>query len=171
MGQRQNVLNIFVLTYEGRVIVRPDTTWVRKYEDFFVPDFVGSLSISDVLAAKVSRPGKCIAERFAERYFEQMGEGLLFYPDNLLDGSEQGYAEAMCLGHTAYVPMPEAAKETFTQEERASMRKAFVAVSRMCIIRNGDIVAVETAKRRPLGDRSDGNVEVSKGEHSFSVIF
>lgn len=164
-------MNIFVLTYEGRVVVRPDTTWVRKYEDFYVPDFVDSLSVSDVVCAKVSRPGKCISERFAERYFEQMGTGLLLCPENVLDGSEQAYAEALCVGHTSYIPVPETSKEEFSDSERAMIRKAFVAVSRMCIIRNGDFIAVETGARTPLAKRADAKVEVHKGKDTFSIIF
>ena len=164
-------MNIFVLTSEGHVIVRPDTTWVRRYEDFYVPGFVDSVSASDIICAKVARPGKCIAERFAERYFELMGTGMLLYPDNLLDGSEEAYASAMCLGHTTYLPVPESSKESFSESERAMMRKAFVEVSRMCIIRTGDFIAVETGRRKALGNRSEGPLHLSRNGMPFSIIF
>lgn len=160
-------MNIVVLTYKGRMVVRPDTTWVRKDEDFYVPDFVDSISVSEVLCARISRPGKCIAPRFAERYYDATGSGLLLYADNLMDGDEEGYACASCLGHSSYVKMPETPKESATEEERSLIRAAIAEVSKYALVRTGDILAVEMERRRHLCSREDGIFEMP----GFRIIF
>ncbi len=124
-------MNIIVRTAGGRVIARPDTTWVRKNEDFFPPDFVSALSFTPVLYARISKAGRCIGADFARRHFGETGFGLLLYPADLLKvgdsysangsdvrnsgngpdaGNSGGFgdawsvAAASCMDRTSYLP-------------------------------------------------------------------
>lgn len=160
-------MNIVVRTFSGKIIVRPDTTWVRKDEDFYVPDFIDSLSAAPVLCARISRPGKCISQRFAERYYDTVGEGLLLYPENLIDSSPESFACASCIGHTTYIKMPEKDKNGFDSESRQLICCALAEASVFALVRTGDIIAVETAARSLLCHRED---KVFKSEN-FSIIF
>ncbi len=99
-------MNIIVRTAEGKYIVRPDTTWERDNEDLYVPEFVRGLSWTPVLFARISRPGRSVGPEFAERYYDGASYGVLLYPDDLLDGSETGFACASCLDHTSFLPFP-----------------------------------------------------------------
>ena len=160
-------MNIIVFTSAGGTVIRPDTTWVRKLEDWYVPDFVRHVSLSHVLCARISRPGKCIAERFAERYYDAVGEGILFYPEDFLDGSEEGYARCCCLGHTSYICMPDKDKTLVSVHEREILRRALSEVSVYSMVRSGDILAVETGPRRHLCSRECGEY----GMPGFKIIF
>ena len=95
-------MNIPVITASGKVIVRPDTTWERDNEDVYLPEFVNSLSWTPVFFARVSKPGRSIGRAFASRYYDGIGFGVLLYPDDLLDGSEEGFACASCLDKVTF---------------------------------------------------------------------
>ena len=164
-------MNIIVRTYSGNVIVRPDTTWSRNNDDYYVPDFVDSLSWSPVLCVRISRLGKHIGEKFARRYYDGFGPGILLYPENLLDGSEEAYACASVLDRTSCIVLPEGDTALMTEEQTAVADAALAQASRICRVRAGDILAVELAAREPLCSRADGRFEVCKDGAEFSVIF
>lgn len=169
-------MNIIVKTASGKYTVRPDTTWERDNEDLFVPEFVNGLSWTPVLFAKISKPGRSVAERFGERYYDGIGYGVLLYPEDMLDGSEEGFACASCLDHTSFLPFPvikkqagfegkfrlEAvngsdAQELFTMSGATaeSIRKAISEATRFIYIRTGDLIALELQARRHLCSRKD----------------
>lgn len=109
-------MNIFIRTYSGKCVCRPDTTWDRKSEDYFVPDLIDEFGYTPVLFARICKSGKCIAPQFAERYFDAIGFGLLLYAGSLMDGSPEGFAAASCLDHTACLPLPMYDKVTLGQD-------------------------------------------------------
>ena len=92
---------IAVKTFTGKVIVRPDTTRVKDGEDAYMPEFISRLEWSPVLYTRITRPGRSISGKFAHRYFSDFSAGILLYPSDLMDGSEEGYACASCLDHTS----------------------------------------------------------------------
>lgn len=164
-------MNIPVVTASGHVIVRPGTTWERNGDDFYVPEFVNSLSMSKVLFARICKPGKSISERFADRYFDGFGFGALLYPDDLMDGSPEAFACASCLDHSSFLPVPYRELSELTAEQRAILRNAIVSVTRYCYLRTGDLVAVELSAPAPLCHRDCG-IYTAEGEFGrFRLIF
>lgn len=160
-------MNIIVKTASGHCVARPDTTWVRKNDDLYLPDFAGPLSFSPIVYAHVSRPGKSIGIRFANRYYDSISYGMLIYAQNLLDGSPEGYASAICMGHTSFLPYPleqdfpatgaefiltRDGQEIFKckYQGRAEIEKAIVDATAMALIRTGDFVAAELQEMMPL---------------------
>ena len=184
-------MNIVVLTASGKVIVRPDTTWERDNEDAFLPEFVSAVTCSPVLTARVCKPGRSVGVKFAERYYDCVGSGVLLYPENLMDGSAEGYACASCLDHTSFIPMPTGSKESIDGAsiklsadgmelvcinglDRQAICRAIAEVTRFCYIRIGDIIAVELGDRKPLALQCPGRMHIAAdglGEASdFNVI-
>lgn len=186
-------MNIVTLTSSGKVVVRPDTTWEKDGEDFYVPDFVSRLSWTPVVFARMTRPGRSIGERFAGRYFESIGHGVLLYPEDLIDGSPEGFACASCLDHTSFLPGTTRPKqdsagftvrrdgeEIFRHEGTGpgKIEASISEVSRYCYLRTGDLVAVELQARSPLCRREDGRCTVMcieggecAGDAKFDIIF
>lgn len=188
-------MNIVTLTSSGRVIVRPDTTWEKDGEDLFVPDFVSRLGWTPVEFARISKPGRSIAVKFASRYFESVGYGVLLYPEDLIDGSEEGYACASCLDHTSFLPgtlmdksgcaaagfsVIRGEEEIFRSggESEGRMEAAISEASRFCYLRTGDLLAIELQARLPLCSREDGRCAVrcttggeSRRDAQFEIIF
>lgn len=191
-------MNIVVKTAAGRCIVRPDTTWEKDNDNFFPPEFVNSLSWSPVLFARICKPGRSVGEKFAGRYYDEVNYGVLLYPDEMLDGSGEGYAQACCLDHTSFLPSPGFPKDILEKNEEFRLfvnkdgaeellfshsgaddlmiRAAIAEMTRFVYIRTGDLLAIELQPRRPLCQRSDAEVCLSgaygKAETTgFRIIF
>lgn len=187
-------MNIVIRLASGRVVVRPDTTWERDNEDVYLPSFVDSLSFTPVLFARVSKPGRSIGLRFASRYYDGIGYGVLLYPENMIDGEEEGFACASCVDHTSFLPFPLYNPLTLGQgnvftlekdgvelyrtdaEDCTIIEEALEEVSRYCYLRIGDIVAIELSPRKALSRRSDGRVRLTGSfcdnqTLDFSAIF
>lgn len=185
-------MNILVNTADKRIVVRPDTTWERDNEDLFLPEFVDAVSWSPVLFARVSKPGRSVGLKFADRYYDSVGYGVLLYPENMIDGSEAGYASACCLDHTSFLPAPLYEKKdvgglftlradgeeifSYSEGTAAMIEKALCEATKFCYIRVGDLVAIELQSRKLLKDRKDGGSHLtgSFGMNDiidFNIIF
>lgn len=159
-------MNVAVLTFSGCTVVRPDTTRIKEGEDTYLPDDVICVSWSPVLFARVSRPGRCISARFAPRYWDIAGVGVLLYPENYISSGPEGFACASCLDHTTLLSAPYADRgalggmdfglridsaTVFSTELSAGLMDAAIAqVSGHCFLRNGDYVCVELAPRETV---------------------
>lgn len=192
-------MNIAVKTASGKYIVRPDTTWEKDNEDLYLPEFVNKLSYTPVLFARITKPGRSIGRNFASRYYEGVNYGVLLYPEDMIDGSETGFACASCLDHTSFLPFPVynnatlgqgnvcelfASKEGENEEllfthdgANASMiEEAIAEATRFIYIRTGDVIAIELSERKALCEREDGKLKL-RGTYcnnfllDFNIIF
>lgn len=173
-------MNIIVKTSSSKYIVRPDTTWERDNEDFFPPEFVDSLSYTPVLFARISKPGRSVSEKFASRYYDGVGYGVLLYSENLLGFAEEDFACASCLDHTSFLPFPTYLPIVLGREDnlfrlskdgsllyetaegtREMIENAISEASKYIYFRSGDILAIELKSREFLCRREDGIVDVS----------
>lgn len=191
-------MNIVLKTYNGKVTVRPDTTWEKDNESFYPPDFVNGLSYTPVLFARISKPGRSVGRSFATRYYDSVGYGVLLYPEDFLDGSEEAYACASCLDHTSFLPYPAEDRAMLGQgkpfslsvstcgveeelfrhssAEAGTIGELVSEVSRYVYLRTGDLVAIELAGRKHLCSREDGTIKVKgtlEGASSldFDIVF
>ncbi len=182
-------MNIVVKTACGHVICRPDTSWERKSEDLYLPDFVGSLSFTPVTYARISKPGRSIGEAFTSRYYSDIGCGILLYPDNFLDGSEEGFAAASCMDYSSLLPEKMLGKnDPSVRELNFSLKKgsmdicslhispvpvlntAIQEASRIIYLRAGDFIAVELQNRMPLYSRNEGNANIRGGYPDMGLL-
>ena len=172
-------MNIIVKTSSGHITVRPDTTWEKDKEDFYPPEFVDVLTYSPVLFARVLKPGRSVGRKFASRYYDSVGYGVLLYPENMLDGSPEGYAQAICLDHTSFLPAPTFPPQRLEGDGRFSLFRngveiftfghpslnmiedALVEATQLLYIRTGDLIAIELAPRLPLAARPAASTHVT----------
>ena len=84
-------------TPEGRATILPvgDNALLRNNDDFYIPDFAEELSCSPQLVLRIGKLGKSVGERFAGRYFQEIGVGIRFYADRL---EEELYADGLPAG-------------------------------------------------------------------------
>ncbi len=82
---------------EGRGTVVPigDNALLRNNDDFYIPDFADRLSCSPQLVLRIGKLGKSVGERFAGRYFQEIGVGIRFYADRL---EEELHSEGLPAG-------------------------------------------------------------------------
>jgi len=60
---------------------RPDSTLIRALDSYYIPDYVTGLEFVPVVCFRCGRPGKSIERRFARRYVDSFGYGILLYPE------------------------------------------------------------------------------------------
>jgi len=183
-------MNIIVRPYgKDSCYCRPDTTWERENRDLYSPDCVNEWYWAPVMFARVSKAGKCINPKFAERYYDSVNFGILLYAGN----SEIAFSS--CTDHTSILPAPlynpvvmeneENMFEVFKQGEtifrtgtahRGLLEDSICRASQMTSLRIGDMVAIELSHISLLADRSEGEIrlEASYCENSlsdFRIIF
>ena len=184
-------MNIIVKPYGSDLCYcRPDTTWERENRDFYSPECVNEVLWAPVVFARISKAGKCIGTKFASRYYDAVGCGMLMY-------GHKDLAFGSCLDHTSILPMPmydpsilenekvfqvsitgtEACEPLVKHNEvyipdssRTILEEAICKASQLTSLRIGDYVAVEMAQAAVLADRFAGEVSV-KGTFCENEIF
>lgn len=63
---------------EAMWFLKPDTALLRNNDPFFIPAFSQEVDYECELVVRIDRLGRCIDERFAHRYYEEVGLGIDF---------------------------------------------------------------------------------------------
>ncbi len=149
-------MNIIVKPLEGICTCRPDTTWERENKDIYAISAVNAYKYTPVLFARVSKAGKCVGYKFAERYYDGFNFGVLLYGE--LDGNHL----SSCLDHSSILPFPLYNPIVLDNDEnefvlrkngsiifstfegsRGMVENAIAEVSELVSLRIGDLIAVE----------------------------
>lgn len=176
-------MNIIVKPYDSDLCYcRPDTTWERENKDFYSPECVNQIQYSPILFARISKAGKCIGEKFASRYYDGVGCGILMYCQ--IEGHQD---MTSCVDHTSILPHPlynpvvlEDDDKSFALtrivagdqqnrlkdsivlcEAKNMIELAICKASQLTSLRIGDFVAVEVDSKRQLVSRPDGKASIS----------
>ncbi len=70
-------MNIVVIRADGSIQTRPDSTLMRRPEDFYLPDDLDSVTARTCFYIKMTKAGKAVGRQFAHRYFDSVGKGVL----------------------------------------------------------------------------------------------
>lgn len=74
-------MNIIILPYnKGLFRFRPDTTLSRDLNTYYIPDGIAGMNIVPAISFRISRAGKAVMVKFAERYLDTFSVGALLYP-------------------------------------------------------------------------------------------
>ena len=159
-------MNIIVQTYGSNLCYcRPDTTWERENKDFYSPESINKLSFTPILFARICKAGKCIGLKFAERYYDSIGYGMLMYAENFIDIGPEGLAVASCIDHSSILPSPmynrivldgqdnhyiikanESILFDYSEGTTKMIEKAISNASSLISLRIGDYIAIELSK-------------------------
>ena len=63
---------------EPLFFLKPDTALLRNNDPFYLPAFSDEVHYECELVVRINRVGRCIAERFAHRYYDEVGLGIDF---------------------------------------------------------------------------------------------
>lgn len=58
--------------------MKPDTALLRNNDPFYIPSFSQEVHYECELVVRINRVGKAISERFAHRYYDEVGLGIDF---------------------------------------------------------------------------------------------
>ena len=63
---------------EPLFFMKPDTAMLRNNDPFYIPPFSNEIHYECELVVRINRVGRCIEERFAHRYYDEVGLGIDF---------------------------------------------------------------------------------------------
>ena len=180
-------MNIIVVPFcSDGYYCRPDITLEKESKDYYMPDAVTDLSAAPVVFIKIIKAGKAVGEKFAERYYDSFGAGVLLYADNIINSeTPTSFSEASCLDSSSYLPFnfkPLSELNKFSCKLQINGTDAvdmsvddsiipyineFISlISSRTSLRIGDIIAFETFDRVPL--KKGDSVKVLSGQFDFS---
>ncbi|MBB5438482.1 2-keto-4-pentenoate hydratase/2-oxohepta-3-ene-1,7-dioic acid hydratase in catechol pathway [Pedobacter sp. AK017] len=60
------------------IFLKPDTAVLKDNKPFYIPDFSSDIHYEIEVVLKIAKEGKHIAEKFAHKYYEELGLGIDF---------------------------------------------------------------------------------------------
>lgn len=151
-------MKIIGLTYyfgEEELVVKCDSCLLNGNKPMFIPDHTADLRYVEVVIARISRLGKHIEPRFANRYYDGIAYGLDFVAyDRLTQAREQGknWTEATCFDYSLAIGRVLPAGRVLPTEQKdhadisEQIDRAISKVSEQMTIRQGDWVYVALDK-------------------------
>jgi len=130
-------VKIVGLTYyngQHRYTMKCDASLLNQRKPFFVPDWAKDFRFIPCVVARISRLGKCIEQRYADRYYDAMANGLDFVAYDLLDTN---YAQATAFDNSLCVGDWEEGEK----DERIA--KAIHEISQIVTLRMGDLIYID----------------------------
>ena len=70
---------------EPIIFTKPDTAILRNNQDFYFPTFTKEINFEVEVIVKIDREGKNIAEKFAHKYYQEIGLGIDFTAKDLIE--------------------------------------------------------------------------------------
>lgn len=151
-------MNIITLPYGSKgFYVRPDTSLNRDSNDYFCPEEVTELAAAVFIYAKAIKAGKCVASKFAGRYYSVIGWGIHLYVPSLDNGTPEGWWMSRSLDSSTFI-WEDTPAEQAPAEYIETINAAFEATSKYVSFRTGDCIAVEV----------EPATTIKKGEPSFT---
>ena len=188
-------MNIVVRPYGSKgCYCRPDTTWERENRDFYVPEGIEEVRWAPVVFVRVSKAGKCVGAKFAERYYDSFNFGALLYCVGQ-DG-ESSVAFTSCADHSSILPSPLNKLELMETEEniyqvsrnaeevfscnciniKQMLEETLCTASKLTTLRIGDYVAVELLPAGTLATCKDADTRLhsrfcEKDLYDFKIVY
>jgi acylpyruvate hydrolase len=95
------------------IFLKPDTALLKNNEAFYFPSFTKDIHHEIELVVKISKEGKNIQEKFAHKYYEELGIGLDFTARDLQQqAKEEGLPWTLAKGFNGSAPVSEFVPKT-----------------------------------------------------------
>ncbi|MEK6476777.1 fumarylacetoacetate hydrolase family protein [Catalinimonas sp. 4WD22] len=93
---------------EPVVFMKPDTALLKNNEPFYYPDFSNDIHFEVEILLKIAKEGKYIQEKFAHKYYEEIGIGIDFTARDLQQkAKEKGLPWLLAKGFNGSAPISE----------------------------------------------------------------
>ena len=90
------------------IFLKPDTALLKNNEAFYFPSFTKDIHHEIELVVKISKEGKNIQEKFAHKYFDEIGIGIDFTARDLQQqAKEEGLPWTLAKGFNGSAPVSE----------------------------------------------------------------
>ena len=148
---------------EGKpqMVLKSDSCMLVNRKPFFAPDDAQDLRMTPCVVLRVSRLGKSIEQRFADRYYDAVAPGLDFVVwDKLEDARRNGssWTEALDFDYSLAIgEWIDKGERLKVKGERLliSPEEAIEQASRLMTIRQGDLIYIDTTESARRVERNE----------------
>lgn len=140
-------MNLVVVRPDGSFYARPDTTLVRGARDFYLPDDLSWVEVRPCRWIRILKSAKAVQERFAERYYDAVGTGLLLYGDgvvSLLDASTYIFDDAAPTGSGYPHGGTKVGESSALPDGSSPFSAALANVTHHLLLHQGDLLILES---------------------------
>lgn len=152
-------MKIVGLTYyfgEQEMVLKCDSCLLNGRKPMFVPDSTKDLRFLPVVIARISRLGKNIEARFADRYYDAIAPGADFVAyDRLNEARKEGKSWTQATGFDYSLAIGEWCPKEDYAEWREALDEAISKVSETMTIRQGDLIYLATGKTPHCAAKED----------------
>ena len=148
---------------EGKpqMVLKSDSCMLVNRKPFFTPDDAQDLRMTRCVVLRVSRLGKSIEQRFADRYYDAVAPGLDFVVwDKLEEARRNGssWTEALDFDYSLAIgEWIDKGERLKVKGERLliSPKEAIEQASRLMTIRQGDLIYIDTTESARRVERNE----------------
>lgn len=145
------------------MVLSADSAMLVGGKPYFLPDGMGRIDAYECRLLRISRLGKHIAARFANRYYDAIAYGIHFVPTELRDQAiREGHSwtNAMAYDMSLSIGDWQTEQPLTLDVEQLVIRpeEAIEQASRCMTIRQGDLIAIYT-RRQPMAVQPEQIIE------------
>lgn len=135
---------------QTEMVLKGDSCLLNGRKPLFMPDWTQELGVTECIILRVSRLGKEIAPRFANRYYDAIAPGADFIAmDAAREAQKEGRPWTRALAFDFSLAIGEWTKGEWTNGEwLMSPEEAISEASKVMTIRQGDLIYIQ-AKQAP----------------------
>lgn len=124
-----------------KMVLKGDSSLLVNHKPFFIPDWSNNVQMTPSVALRVSRLGKSIDARFANRYYDAVALALNIYA---LDWLEQGdYIRGVAFDYSLPLGKWINISDNPWNDLIITMDEAVAQASQVMTIRQGDIIVID----------------------------
>lgn len=148
-------MKIIGFTYRDgqcEMVLKGDSSLLNGRKPLFIPDWTQEPAATPCIILRISRLGKEIAERFADRYYDAVAPGMDFIAaDRLREAQAKGSSWTQAIAFDYSLAIGEwCDKNEWTDGEWVmTPEEAIAEASRWMTIRQGDLIYIQ-AKQSPM---------------------
>ena len=137
------IVGITYMTGAVEMVLKNDSCLLNNSKPLFVPEWTEDLRATRCLVLRVSRLGKCVEERFADRYYDAVAFGMDFVAwDVIQRARSEGHSWTEALGFDYSLAVGSWMEQVPEGDWTVSPEQAIAMVSSRMTIRQGDWVYV-----------------------------
>lgn len=138
----------FVYTTErAEIVLKGDSCLLNGRKPLFLPDWTAELGVTECMILRVSRLGKEISERFADRYYDAVAPGADFVALDILREAQAAgrpWTTALAFDYSLAIGEWITDKGQWTMDELVmTPEQAVAAASKVMTIRQGDLIYIQ----------------------------
>lgn len=172
----------FVYSADGHeMVLKGDSCLLNGRKPMFMPDWTNELGVTECIILRVSRLGKEIATRFADRYYDAIAPGADFTAMDLLrEAQAKGrpwtqaidFDYSLAIGEYEPTPGPSLKGREYLGEELVmTPEEAIAEASKVMTIRQGDLIYIQKKQApRPVEKEEIIRVEIDGEEKLYCKI-